>query len=71
MPVADCLSQNVSIDSALEDESLNVTIAAISMFQEGNISQIHKETSKYATLVKLARVIQTGWPDQHAALLDT
>ena len=68
VPVADCLSQNVQVESALEDESINVTVAAISMFQEGKINQIKHETSKDLTLVKLAKVIQTGWPDQHAEI---
>ena len=63
VPVADCLSQNVQIESALDDESINVIVTAISMFQTGKINQI-KQTSKDATLVKLAKVIQTGWPDQ-------
>ena len=67
-PVADCVSRNVTTDSALEEESLNITVAAISLFQEGKISQIRKETSKDTTLVKLARVIQNGWPDQCAAV---
>ena len=40
VPVADCLIRNVQIESALEDNSLNVTVAAISMFQEGKINQI-------------------------------
>ena len=40
VPVADCPSHNVKAGSALEDESINITIAAISMFQEGKISQI-------------------------------
>ena len=40
VPVADCLSQNVQIESALEDETINVTVTAISMFQEGKINQI-------------------------------
>ena len=66
--MADCLSQNVTIDSAVEDESINIMVAAISMFQEGKINHIKWETSKDATLVKLARVMQTGWPDQHAAV---
>ena len=66
--VADCLSRNVQIKSALEDESIKVTVAAISMFQEGKINQIKQETSKNMTLVKLAKVIQTGWPDQRAAI---
>ena len=64
VPVADCLSWNVQVESALEDETINVTVAAISMFQEGKINQIKCETSKDLTLVKLAKVVQTGWPDQ-------
>ena len=62
-PVADCLSRNVQAESALEDETINVTTAAISMFQEGKISQVKHETSKDLTLVKSAKVVQTGWPD--------
>ena len=48
--------------TALDDD------AAIHMFQEGKINQIKKETSKNLTLIKLARVIQAGWPSQHAEL---
>ena len=68
VPVADCLSQNIEIASTLEDETINVRVTAISMFQEGKISQIKCETSKDVTLVKLAKVVQTGWPDQHAEI---
>ena len=68
VPVADCLSQNVQIESALGDETINVTVTAISMFQEGKISQIKHETSKHLTLVNLAKVVQMGWPDQHAEI---
>ena len=66
VPIADCLSQNVQAESALDDETINVTVTTISMFQEGKINQIKRETSKDLTLVKLAKVVQTGWPDQHA-----
>ena len=66
VPIADCLSCNVQAESALEDETMNVTVAAISMFQEGKINQIKCKTSKDLTLVKLAKVVQTGWPDQRA-----
>ena len=62
--VADCLSWNVQVESALEDETINITVTAISMFQEGKINQIKCETSKDLTLVKLATVVQMGWPDQ-------
>ena len=64
VPVADCLRHNVQVESALEDESIGITVTAISMFQEGKISQIKHETSKDLTLVKLAKVVQVGWPDQ-------
>ena len=64
----DCLSRNVTIDTAKEDESLNITIAMISLFQEGKLHQIKWETAKDVLLVKLACVIQNGWPVQHADL---
>ena len=68
VPVADCLSHNVQAESALEDETINVTIAAISMFQESKINQIKCKTSRDLALVKLAKVVQTGWPDQHVEI---
>ena len=68
VPVADCSSHNVQAESALEDETINITITAITMFQEGKIDQIKQETCKDLTLVKLAKVVQTGWPDQHAEI---
>ena len=68
VPIADCLRRNVTIDSAKEDESLNITIAMISLFQEGKLHQIKWETAKDVLLVKLAHVIQSGWPSQHADL---
>ena len=43
-------------------------LQSISVYQEGNISQIKCETSKDLTLVKLAKVVQAGWPDQQAEL---
>ena len=68
VPVADCLSHNVLAESAWKDMTINVTVTAISNFQEGKINKIKCETSKDFTLVKLAEVVQTGWPDQHAAI---
>ena len=32
VPIVDCLSQNVQVDFTLEDETINVTVATISMF---------------------------------------
>ena len=54
VPIADCLSRKVSIDTAKEDESLNMTIAAISLFQEGKLNEIKCEMAKDILLVKLA-----------------
>ena len=68
VPIADCLSRNATIDTAKEDESLNITIAMISLFQEGKLHQIKWETAKDILLVKLALVIQNRWPIQHADL---
>ena len=70
VPVADCLSRNISIDTAREDDSLNVTIAAISLFQEGKLNEIKRKMAKDFLLVKLAQVIQNGWPAQRADLND-
>ena len=52
VPIADCLSHNVQAESALADETINIIVAAISMFQEGKINQIKCKTSKDLTLVK-------------------
>ena len=65
VPIANCLSRNITIDTAREDESLNITIAAISPFQEGKLHQIKWEMAKDILFVKLAHVIQNGWPAQH------
>ena len=70
VPIANCLSRNIQAESALEDETINITVTAISMFQEGKINYIKCETSRDLTLIKLAKVVQTGWPDQHAEMKD-
>ena len=48
-----------------------MTIATISLFQEGKLNEIKYEMAKDILLVKLAHVIQNGWPTQHADLNDT
>ena len=35
VPVADCLSQNVQVESALENETINVTVTAIMYVSRG------------------------------------
>ena len=68
VPIADCLSRNVQAESALEDETINITVMAISMFQEGKINQIKCKTSKDLTLINLAKVVQAGRSDKCANL---
>ena len=68
VPKADCLSWNVQVDTILDDETINITVTPISMFQDGKINHIKKETSKDLTLIKLAKVVQVGWPSQCAEL---
>ena len=46
VPIADCLSRSITIDTVREDESLNITIATIILFQEGKLHQIKWETVK-------------------------
>ena len=68
VPIADCLNRNVQAKTALEDESINVTVMAISLFQEGMINQIKREMAKDLILVELAKTIQSGWPAQRTEL---
>ena len=41
-----------------------------SKIDANKINQIKRETSKDQTLIKLAKVVQTGWPEQRAELND-
>ena len=47
-----------------------MTIAVISLFQEGKLNEIKCKTAKDILLVKLSCVIQNRWPTQHADLND-
>ena len=71
VPVADCLSHNIQAESAWEDETMYVTVLAISMFQEGKINQIKHETSKDPTLAKIAKIIQTDGQTSVLQLIQT
>ena len=63
VPVTDCLSRLIHPNSAQEDETLNLQIAD-SGVEPMNIDwdNIQKFTMNDPTLVRLARVIQHGWP---------
>ena len=51
--IADCLSCIVCQDTAEDNETLNLDVTALTMFQDGKLQD----------MVKLATVIQDGWGD--------
>ena len=71
VPVADCLSRLISPNSAQEDESLNLQIADLGV-EPVNIDwdNIRRFMMNDPTLVRLARVIQHGWPEYAKELED-
>ena len=56
-----CLSHIVCQETAEDDETLNLHVTALMMFQDGKLQDIHHQTLLDPQLVKLARVIQNGW----------
>ena len=57
MMITDCLSHIVCQKTAVEDETLNLHVTALTMFQDGKLQDIHCQTLLDPQLVKLARVI--------------
>ena len=45
----------------MDDETLNLHVTALTMFEDGKLQDIHRQTLLDPQLVKLARVIQNGW----------
>ena len=69
VPIADCLSRLVVNATAVEDESLNLQIVDLGVenvrIDWANIRQFSMND---LTLVRLARVIQFGWPESSTEL---
>ena len=64
VPVADCLSMLINAKSAQEDETLNLQIADFGVEPvQIDWNNIRKFTMVDPSLVRLAKVIQTGWPE--------
>ena len=59
--ITDCLSHMVCQDTAEDDETLNLHVTTLMMFQDGKLQDIHNQTLLDPRLVKLTRVIQNGW----------
>ena len=57
--IADCLSQVVCQDTAEDDETLNLHVAAMMTFQDGKLQDIHRQTLLDPKVVKLAS--HTKW----------
>ena len=66
--MADCLSCIVCQNTAEDDETLNLHVTALTMFQDGKLQDIHHQTLTDPQLVKLATVIQNGWGESHGDL---
>ena len=63
VPVADCLSRLINAKSAQEDETLNLKITNLGVEPvKIDWNNIRKFTMIDPTLVRLAKVIQMGWP---------
>ena len=71
VPVADCLSRLINANIAQEDETLNLQITNLGV-EPVNIdwANIRRFTMLDPTLVRLARVIQNGWPEHAKELAD-
>ena len=71
VPVADCLRRLINAKSAQEDESLNLQITNLGV-EPVNIDwdNIRRFRMLDPTLVRLARVIQNGWPEHAKELED-
>ena len=64
VPVADCLSRLINVKSAQEDDTLNLQIANLGVEPvQIDWQNIRRFTMVRLTLVRLAKVIQLGWPE--------
>ena len=64
VPVADCLSRLINVKSAQEDDTLNLQIANLGVEPVRIDGQnIRRFTMNDPTLIRLAKVIQNGWPE--------
>ena len=62
IPITDCMSRLVDLKSGVEDPTLNLQIADVTKTNV-NWNQIKLSCLEDPTMIQLARIIQTGWPD--------
>ena len=74
MLIANCLSclVNIKSDTCKDDPTLDLQIANLGFHNDIKIdwSMIRQQTMQGRTLVKLATVIQKGWPESQSELPD-
>ena len=66
--IADCLGGIVCQNTAEDDETLNLHVTALTTFQDGKLQDIRHQTLLDPQLIKLARIIQNGWGENHGDL---
>ena len=71
VPIADCLSRLVDVNTQEEDPTLNLQIADLGI-DHGNVdwNSIRQHTIRDPSLVTLAHYIQQGWPESSRGLPD-
>ena len=74
VPIANCLSCLVDAksDTCKDDPTLDLQIADLGIHSDIKIdwATIRQQTMQDRTLIKLATVIQKGWPESQSELLD-
>ena len=66
--IADCLSCIACQDTAEDNETVNLHVTTLTMFQEGKLQDIHCQTLLDPQLVKFARSLQNGWGESYGEL---
>ena len=71
VPIADCMSRLIDLKTGIDDPSLSLQIADITMDPNSiDWNQIKRGYLNDPTMVRLAQVIQKGWPEMSRELCD-
>ena len=72
VPIADCMSRLTDSKTGIDDPSLSLQIADITVTDSDSIdwNQIKRGYLNDPTMVRLAQVIQKGWPETSRELCD-
>ena len=71
VPLADCMSRLIDLKTGIDDPSLNLQIADVTMDPNSiDWKQIKEGYLNNPTMVRLAQVIKKGWPETSRELCD-